>query len=382
VAKSGDEYAIQLILDGRDGVKYVIDFNGKLNDKDDVGGNENIVMTSLSEGTHNSSVGFYTFKAANDNVTFDLLISDYQAKANSIADGSYQYAPGKSYVGTSNLFFVDNFKLDGVKYKPQGTSTMTVTNEGGNVNITINLFMDSGEEFVVVYNGPIGEGGNGGGTTPSEPTKLATPSVSGLVAGNTVTVSWQDVVGAKDYSVSLNGTLLQTVETAYITLSDLEYSTTYSVSVVANPADTAVNTASDAGTASFTTEADPNAGGNEGGNEGGNDEWVGREVRLMLLAYMDNTLYTNINNEGRYFMTYFRNGIVAGKFVLAGDNKSEEIMTAGHTTSQQGLFGGTTPFADGDTVEVIDNGNGTYTITYHVTVNDEKLTAIYNGSLQ
>jgi hypothetical protein len=57
-------------------------------------------------------------------------------------------------------------------------------------------------------------------------------------------------------------------------------------------------------------------------------------------------------------------------------------MTSGHATSQFGLFGGTTPFADGDTVEVVDNGDGTYTITYRVTVNDEKLTATYSGALQ
>ena len=103
-------------------------------------------------------------------------------------------------------------------------------------------------------------GGNEGGSTPTEPTKLATPSVSGNVSGNTATVSWQDVAGAKDYSVSLNGTYYSTVETAYIVLTDLEYSTTYNVSVVANPADATVNSASDAGTASFTTEADPNGG--------------------------------------------------------------------------------------------------------------------------
>ena len=164
----------------------------------------------------------------------------------------------KSFSGSEGFFFVDNFKMDGIKYKPQVNSTMVVTNDGANVG-TLNLFMDSGDELVVAYNGPIGDGGS----TPAEPTKLDTPSVSGLVSGNAATISWQAIAGAKDYSVSLNGTFLQTVETAYIVLNDLEYSTTYSVSVVANPADTAVNTASDAGTASFTTEADPNAGGGD-----------------------------------------------------------------------------------------------------------------------
>jgi hypothetical protein len=247
--------------------------------------------------------------------------------------------------------------------------------------MTLNLFMDSGDEMVVVYTGTVGGSSSGGGDTPAEPTKLATPSVSGIVSGNAATISWQEVAGAKDYTVTLNGSLVSTVTETYIVYTDLEYGVTYSVSVVANPADSAVNSASDAGTATFTTEADPNAGGNEGGNTG-DEEWTGREVKLQLLAYMDNVLYTNVNNEGKYFMTAFRNGIVAGKFVIAGDNKSEEIMTSGHATSQYGLFGGTTPFADGDTVEVIDNGGGSYTIIYRVTVNDEKLTATYEGGLQ
>lgn len=258
VTVEGEEYAIELTLDGRDGVKYLIVYNGKLNEKEDVGGSE-IVITSLAEGVFNSSYGWYTFKGSNDTVTFDLIVNDYQSTATFIEAGSFNYAPMKSFSGSEGFFFVDNFKMDGIKYKPQVNSTMVVTNDGANVGITLNLFMDSGDELVVVYNGPIGDGGS----TPAEPTKLDTPSVSGLVSGNAATISWQAIAGAKDYSVSLNGTFLQTVETAYIVLNDLEYSTTYSVSVVANPADTAVNTASDAGTASFTTEADPNAGGGD-----------------------------------------------------------------------------------------------------------------------
>ena len=81
-------------------------------------------------------------------------------------------------------------------------------------------------------------------------------------------------------------------------------------------------------------------------------------------------------------MTNFRNGITAGKFYLAGDNKSEDILVAGHATSQYGLFGGTTSFSDGDTLEVIDNGGGSYTITYRVDINGDKITASYTGALE
>ncbi len=274
VAAEGEEYAIQLVLDGRDGVKYVIEYNGKLNEKEDVGGSD-IVITSLAEGVFNNSYGWYTFKGANQTVTFDLIVNDYQSTATTIDAGNFAYAPMKNLSGSEGYFYVDNFKMDGIKYKPQVNSTMVVTNDGANVGITLNLFMDSGDELVVVYNGPIGEGGN----TPAGPAKLETPSVSGLVSGNAATISWQAISGAKDYSVSLNGTFYQTVETAFIVLSGLEYSTTYSVSVVANPADSTVNSASDAGTASFTTEADPNGGepGEGGGdNTGGEsfENWV------------------------------------------------------------------------------------------------------------
>ena len=378
VAAEGEVYAIQLVLDGRDGVKYVIEYNGKLNEKEDIGGSD-IVITSLTEGIFNSSYGWYTFKGANATVTFDLIVNDYQSTATTINAGSFSYAPMKSFSGSEGYFFVDNFKMDGIKYKPQINSTMVVTNDGANVGITLNLFMDSGDELVVVYNGPIGEGGS----TPSEPTKLETPSVSGLVEGNSATISWQSVAGAKDYRVSINGTFLQTTETTYIVLRDLEYSTTYSVSVVANPADSTVNSASDAGTATFTTEADPNGGETPDPNPGdGDEEWTGREVKLMLLAYQDNTIYARINNESVYMMTTFRNGITAGKFNLAGDNKSEDILLAGHATSQLGLFGGTTAFVEGDTIEIIDNGGGQYTIIYRIDIAGDKITATYTGGLE
>jgi hypothetical protein len=222
----------------------------------------------LGKGSYNQSYYFYTFKAQGDNFSFDLLVNEYQAKNNQILAGSYTYAPGKSYAGNKNCFYVDSFKFDGVTYKASEASTMVIEGDGTNVAIRMNLVMQSGDAFVVTYNGVVGGSANEGGST--ELTKLATPSVSGLVSGNAVTVSWQEVVGAKDYTVTLNGANAQTVETAYIVYQDLAWETTYTVSVVANPADATVNAASDAGTASFTTEA-YTEGGDEGGNEGGNE---------------------------------------------------------------------------------------------------------------
>lgn len=105
---------------------------------------------------------------------------------------------------------------------------------------------------------------DGASDEPSQPeqpvvTPLATPVVTATAEGNTVTASWTAVEGAADYTVTL-GSETQTVSATTVTFAELEYATEYTVSVVANPADATVNTASEAGTATVTTEADPNAG--------------------------------------------------------------------------------------------------------------------------
>lgn len=350
VAAEGEEYAISLVLDGRDGVKYVIEYNGKLNEKEALGDSE-IVMTSLSEGVFNSHYGFYTFKVANDNVTFDLLVSEYQAKEDEIQAGSYSYSPGKSYVGSNGLFFVDNFKLDGIKYKPQENSTMNVTNDGNNVGITLNLFMDSGDELVVTYNGPVG----GNSDTPAGPTKLATPSLSSQVEGNSATISWQSVAGAKDYRVSINGTFFQTVETTYIVLRDLEYSTTYSVSVVANPADTTTHSASDAATVSFTTEADPNGGGEEPENPGDTTQ---NFENWTFSASLDMSAKTLTLTDGSRTVVCTLNMTAAGTFYFGGD----------------GMLNVTNVTVDGVTAESASGTVSISTSDYHVVID-----AVING---
>ena len=312
----------------------------------------------------------HVFELTNsNNYKMNLYVGSYQASSTTISEGSYHYE-GKENLGYASTQWGFQSKIwnaDGYVGAASSNSTMVVKRSGDVYNIDFTLIINDQTHFFVC-NAPIG--------VQQQPVALETPVVSSSVNGNEVVVSWSAINGAANYTVTL-GSQSQTVNGTTVTFSNLEYSTSYTVSVVANPADTTANLASDAGTATFTTEADPNAGGNEGGN----DEWTGREVKLQFLAYMDNALYTNVNNESKYFMTSFRNGIVAGTFVLAGDNKSYEIMTSGHAASQYGLFGGTTPFADGDTVEVIDNGGGSYTIIYRVTVNGEKLTATYNGGL-
>lgn len=93
-----------------------------------------------------------------------------------------------------------------------------------------------------------------------EVTPLATPVVTATAAANSVTVEWGAVEGAKDYTVTC-GTATQIVATTSATFTELEYATPYTVTVVANPADASVNSASKAGTATVTTEAAPSQGG-------------------------------------------------------------------------------------------------------------------------
>ena len=92
--------------------------------------------------------------------------------------------------------------------------------------------------------------------TPETPevTPLATPVVTATAAGNTISVWWEAIAGAANYTVTV-GTISATTEATTAVFENLEYATEYTVAVVANPADNAVNSASEAGTAKVTTEA-------------------------------------------------------------------------------------------------------------------------------
>lgn len=85
-----------------------------------------------------------------------------------------------------------------------------------------------------------------------------------LEDANTVYVGWDAVQGAASYTVSFEPATIepQTVESTgeatYLNLYTLDYATEYTVSVVANPADTENYKASAPATATFTTGENPN----------------------------------------------------------------------------------------------------------------------------
>ena len=356
VSNDGDEYHIEMTLEGRDGFVYMIEYNGKLNDKGDVGGEGNtLVINTLGKGSYNGSYYFYTFKAAGDNFSFDLALSDYHAKEEIINAGTYQCAPSVSYAGNQNMFYANNFKYDGVSYKPTEASTMVVEGDGTNVSIRMNLVMQSGDAFVVTYNGKVG-----GSTAGAAPTKLETPTPVTMVSGNAVTVGWNEIAGAKDYTVTLNGSNVKTVGAAYITYDNLEWETTYTVSVVANPADSAVNSASDAGVASFTTEANPG-----GGDEGGSDEPTS-ETTLKFVKDL-----TSVYGSGYESYCYYE--LTSGNDVIGFwifNNKSDKSY----------LYDGT--YTNGTSLNYVAYNTSSGVFIEDVTIDGQYISRTNNGGSQ
>lgn len=291
VEKDGEEYHIQLTLNADDAA-YMIEYTGKIT-MPTVGGEENetINFTSMSEGEAQGDYNLkYALKDESGENKATLVLEKSLADVASITAGTYSWVSSPSNIYGANFSFMNKtLYIAGTQYANNQISagTCTVAVEGGVYTITINItVLDVEKTFV--YVGTIGEGGE----TPAEPVKLATPSVTGLADGNVATVSWQVVEGAKDYTVTLNGTDVQTVATAYVVYNNLAYSTTYNVSVVANPEDATVNCASDAGTATFTTDADPNAGGGEEPEQPGDggesyENWV---FSASLSSFMNGTL--------------------------------------------------------------------------------------------
>lgn len=86
---------------------------------------------------------------------------------------------------------------------------------------------------------------------------LAAPAVEAEVQNNnSIYVIWSSIDGAKDYTVTCGAQSITLAGTEH-TFTDLAYSTSYTISVVANPTDASVNAPSAAGTTTATTGANP-----------------------------------------------------------------------------------------------------------------------------
>ena len=309
VTATGDEYHIELTLEGRDGFLYMIEYNGKLDDKGEVvDDNAPVAFSYMSKGTYSSSFWCYLYELSNEKGdTMTLYINDTQGNETNIyTDDSFIWTT-RDYCYYAGDFSTSGIKVNGMSYEAI-SGTMVLTSDGaGTIEFTMTLNFTNGTSRVFSFAGKIGQQNAGG-----EVTKLATPSVAGIVSGNSATVSWQEIAGAKNYTVTLNGGNAKTVETAYITYQNLDYETTYTVSVVANPADAAVNSASDPGTATFTTEANP-GGGEGGGNTGGEsfENWVfdaTLDMGSLLVTLTDGTHTVTMTLSQLAGATFYLNG--------------------------------------------------------------------------
>lgn len=98
-----------------------------------------------------------------------------------------------------------------------------------------------------------------GAEAPAEPEVLATPVVEASVEGNVVTLTWEAVENAAQYSITVGTEMPVFVEdTTYVFTG--EYETEYTFNVVAVPADEEKFAASEAAVVTATTEAAPVVG--------------------------------------------------------------------------------------------------------------------------
>ena len=118
-----------------------------------------------------------------------------------------------------------------------------------------------------------------GAEAPAEPEVLATPVVEASVEGNVVTLTWEAVENAAQYSITVGTEMPVFVEdTTYVFTG--EYETEYTFNVVAVPADEEKFAASEAAAVTATTEAEPA------------EEVVYTTVAEFLAAAEDETIYT------------------------------------------------------------------------------------------
>ena len=156
VSKSGDEFHIELTLEGRDGNTYMIQYDGKLNDTGSSDVTEgDIVLTSMQYKEYNGSYGFFTYTLTGESVTMELLVNDSSAQQYDIASGTYMHAPMKSLVGNPGYFYVSSLKIDGVSYSPQVNASMEVVSDGSTVSLTMVLPCNTGETINCKFNGSI-----------------------------------------------------------------------------------------------------------------------------------------------------------------------------------------------------------------------------------
>lgn len=309
VEAESDVYHIEMTLEGRDGNVYMIEYDGKLNDRGEVSEEPSVVVfTNWEYVTYNAGYYYFEYKLTNEaGDKLSLCVNNNVANESGILPGTYNFIT-RSMCGNEGYFSAYNVYVDGVSYKASA-GTLVVADKA-TADYTINLTMEDGSEITFTY--AEAEGNEDEPSTPAEPVKLATPSVFGNVEGNTVVISWQEIEGAKDYTVTLEGVETKTVTNTYITYSNLAWDTTYNVSVVANSSNEALYISSDAGTASFSTGTQPEDGGDEGGTTGP----VASYENWVFSATLDWGTTSVTCTDGSHTVVFTLNEISGGTFYI------------------------------------------------------------------
>ena len=321
---------------------------------------------------YNKSTWDYEFLVTGDNFSFIVAQSNnYQQKLFKRSTASTL----SSTASTSSKFAIREMKDSSI-----GVGTLSPTagtfmvNEGGKDNeihdVTITLTIN-GEEYVYTYYGYInGNAVNNDPEPTPDPVQLAAPTAPATdITAESITVSWNAVANASGYAVAINGGAAQSVAGTSYTFTGLEAETAYVITVVAK-GNGSEYLDSAAATVNATTLASQ-TGGDEGG-EGEADD----AKQVTLTFFTDNgTSYVFKGDDGHNYLIAFKD-FNPGVFSLI-DNTTFYTSSCTWTNNNNTYFGGT-PFADGDTLELIKNGSGwtaTYTIIIRATVAGEKVVA-------
>ena len=174
VEAQGDEYHIELTLEGRDGFVYMIQYDGKLDDKGEVvDDNAPVAFTYMSKGTYNS-YWCYEYQLSNakgDSMT--LYINDTQGNESNIySDDSFAWTT-RDYCYYAGDFSTYGIMVNGVSYEAISGSMVLTSDGQGTIEFSMNLNFTNGSSRVFTFAGKIGQENasdevEGGGDTGGE----------------------------------------------------------------------------------------------------------------------------------------------------------------------------------------------------------------------
>lgn len=219
-------------------------------------------LSSVADGSRLSDVNVSydnsgSINSNDDNIVWTIA-QDVDSHYYTITNGPENYlkyaSKGASTSSSVNYFLVEK--------QEDGTYTIDAKD-----NPDYGLRYNANSGFFAFYNSApnVSMIGNFYIVPVSSKTALETPTgVKAVAEGNKVLVGWNEVSGAASYTVSFEPATIEprTIESAgeasYAESFTLDYATEYTVSVVANPADTENYKVSAPATATFTTGENPN----------------------------------------------------------------------------------------------------------------------------